>query len=71
MNSKTKSDLSNIKKNIDQIFNKMVTNPNITPIVTGIAISSVLGIVMSISSGASLPYAYPTKAIFWMRPGAF
>ena len=67
MNSKTKSDLSNIKKNIDEIFNKVVTNPNITPVVTGIAISSVIGIVLSISSGAPIQYA-DAHAIFWMRP---
>ena len=68
MKSKTKSDLSDIKRNIDQIFDKITTNSNFTPMVTGIALSTITGITISILSGDVVQHADATHAIFWMRP---
>jgi hypothetical protein len=64
---KTKTELLEIKEKIEQAFNKVVSNPNFAPMVAGIAISTVLGIAISISSGDLSQPAY-AHAIFWMRP---
>ena len=67
MISKTKTEILEIKGKIEQVFNKVVTNPNFAPMVAGIAITTVVGIVGSISSGDIYQPAY-AHAIFWMRP---
>ena len=51
MNPKTKVELLEIKEKIEQAFNKVVTNPNFVPVATGIALSTVAGIAISLSIG--------------------
>ncbi len=64
----SKSELLEIKEKIEQAFNKVVMNPNFVPMVTGIAITTVAGIAISLSSGDFYQPVDATHAIFWMRP---
>jgi len=68
MTPKTKTEILEIKDKIEQAFNKVVSNPNFAPMVAGIAISTVAGIAISVSSGDLSQPVYATHAIFWMRP---
>ena len=61
---KTKAEISEIKEKIEQAFNKLVTNPNFAPMVAGVAISTVTGIAISISSGDLSQPVYSPHAIF-------
>jgi hypothetical protein len=80
MMDKTKTDLLEMKEKMGQIFNKVVVNPNFVPLATGLAITAVAGIAISVSSGdhsqsvfavknaiasSHLIGVNPTKAIFW------
>jgi hypothetical protein len=63
-----KTELLEMKEKIEQIFNKVVTNPNFAPMITGIAISTVVGAAISISSSDLSQPVHATHAIFWIRP---
>ena len=65
---KTKADILEIKGKFEQAFNKVVTNPNFAPMAAGIAISTVVGIAITVTSGDLSQPVYATHAIFWMRP---
>jgi len=67
MTTKTKTEILEIKEKIELVFNKVVTNPNFAPMVAGIAISTVVGIAISASSGDLFQPVSATHAIFWMR----
>jgi hypothetical protein len=77
---KTISELTGMKEKIEQAFNKVVVNPNFVPMATGLAITAVAGIAISVSSGDHSQSVFavknaiasshiigvnPTKAIFW------
>lgn len=68
MTPKTKAEILEIKEKIEQTFNKVIINPNFVPMVAGIALSTIVGIAVSVSSGDLSQPAYATHAIFWMRP---
>jgi hypothetical protein len=51
MISKTKAEILEIKEKFEQVFNKVVTNPNFVPMAAGIAISTAASIAISLSSG--------------------
>ena len=68
MTPKTKTEILEIKDKIEQAFNKVVSNPNFAPMVAGIAISTVAGIAISVSSGNIYRRVYATHAIFWTGP---